>query len=131
MQASTSGHVNATCIVDPDPSKQVLSLNMCGNGIVESGEDCDPGSGATSSCCDSTTCKFTSGAVCDPASSSCCTDSCQMAPATQVCRPAVDSLCDIAEMCSGNSSSCPSDTFQPNGTHSPPIVCAPHNLSFL
>ncbi|KLO06319.1 zincin [Schizopora paradoxa] len=115
MQASTSGHINATCIVDPDPSKQVLSLNMCGNGIVESGEDCDPGTGVTSSCCDSSTCKFTSGAVCDPASSSCCTDSCQMAPATQVCRPAVDSQCDIAEMCTGNSSSCPSDTFQPNG----------------
>ncbi|KAI5119801.1 hypothetical protein M0805_006598 [Coniferiporia weirii] len=115
MSTATSGHVNASCIVDPDPTKVTLTLNMCGNGIVESGEDCDPGLNNTSPCCDSSTCKFTSGAVCDPASSDCCTDSCGFAPSTQVCRPAADPSCDIAETCTGSSSSCPSDTFEPNG----------------
>ncbi|THH09423.1 hypothetical protein EW145_g2035 [Phellinidium pouzarii] len=115
MSSSAAGHVNSSCIVDPDPSRKILSLNMCGNGIVESGEDCDPGQNGTSSCCDSSTCKFTSGAVCDPSSSSCCTNSCQFAPSTQVCRPAADPSCDIAETCTGNSSSCPTDIFQPNG----------------
>lgn len=120
MQQTVQGHNNVSCIVDPDPSKVTLSLNMCGNGIVEAGEDCDPGEGTSSSCCDSSTCKFTSGAVCDPDSSACCSDSCQFAPATQVCRPAEDPTCDTAEMCTGTSSACPSDTFAPNGKHFTP-----------
>jgi hypothetical protein len=37
---------------------------MCGNGIKEDGEDCDTG-GKPSNCCDPTTCKFKSGAVCE------------------------------------------------------------------
>jgi len=88
---------------------------MCGNGIVEPGEDCDPGSGVTSNCCDSKTCKFKSGAVCDPASSPCCTGQCSFAPTTQVCRPSKDSKCDSAETCTGNSSACPADRTEKNG----------------
>ena len=117
MIKSTSGSVNATCIQDPDPSKTLISLNMCGNGVVESGEDCDPGEGVESSCCDASTCKFKDGAVCDPLNSSCCSDSCQFAPATQVCRPAADASCDIAESCTGSSATCPTDTFEPNGLY--------------
>lgn len=116
MVQGASGGVNTTCIVDPDPTKTTLALNMCGNGIVESGEECDPGQGANSTCCDASTCKFTAGAVCDPSSSACCLDTCQYAPSTQVCRPAVDASCDSSEFCTGNSSSCPSDLFKPNGT---------------
>ncbi|KAF8736654.1 hypothetical protein AX14_014221 [Amanita brunnescens Koide BX004] len=107
--------LTVSCVVDPDPNKQVISLQMCGNGIVEDGEDCDPGSNVTSTCCDSATCKFTSGAICDPASSPCCTAQCSFAPSTQVCRPAKDTRCDFAENCTGNSSACPPDHFAPNG----------------
>ena len=106
-----------TCVVDPDPNKQVISLQMCGNGIVEAGEDCDPGTNVTSKCCDSATCKFTSGAICDPASTPCCTAQCSFAPSTQVCRPAKDTRCDFAENCTGNSSACPPDHFAPNGEY--------------
>lgn len=70
----------------------------------------------TSSCCDSATCKFTSGALCDPKSSACCTDSCQFAPTTQVCRPFKDARCDYAESCTGSSSACPADLTQKDGT---------------
>lgn len=107
--------MNTSCLRPADGTVATISLQMCGNGIVEAGEDCDPGKGVTSPCCDSTTCKFTNSAVCDPKSSGCCTDSCQFAPSTQVCRPARDANCDIVEMCTGTSGACPADLTQPNG----------------
>ncbi|KAG8989704.1 hypothetical protein FRB94_011321 [Tulasnella sp. JGI-2019a] len=106
---------NTTCLKPADSAVTTISLKMCGNGIVEEGEDCDPGQGVTSSCCDSATCKFTSGALCDPKSSTCCTDSCQFAPSTQICRPAKDAKCDFAEMCTGTSGVCPIDKTQADG----------------
>jgi hypothetical protein len=115
MTGVAGSKTNTTCLVDPDPNRQTISLQMCGNGIVENGEDCDPGSGVNSTCCDSTTCKFRNNAVCDPQSSPCCTNQCSFAPATQVCRPSRDGNCDTAEMCTGNSSSCPADVTAPNG----------------
>ncbi|PPQ90437.1 hypothetical protein CVT25_014955 [Psilocybe cyanescens] len=115
MTGSGGTKVTTTCLVDPDPSRTTISLQMCGNGIVESGEDCDPGVGTNSTCCDVQTCKFKNNAVCDPDSSPCCTAQCSFAPASQVCRPSRDTLCDTAEMCTGNSSSCPTDVIANNG----------------
>ncbi|KAF8640719.1 hypothetical protein AX17_000371 [Amanita inopinata Kibby_2008] len=117
------GKLTVDCVVDPDPKRQTISLQMCGNGIVENGEDCDPGNSTVSNCCDSTTCKFKSGAVCDPANSPCCTAQCSFAPPTQVCRPSKDSKCDFVETCTGNSSACPADRFAPNGQS-----CGDNNL---
>ncbi|KAF8680144.1 Sanke disintergrin [Rhizoctonia solani] len=121
-----AGSVDSSCLQEADTAAQTISLQMCGNGIVEAGEDCDPGVGTNSTCCDSTTCKFRPSAVCDPSSSSCCTDSCQFAPSTQVCRPSRDATCDKAEMCSGSSASCPSDQVTENGTScgSGSLACA-------
>ncbi|KAI0043892.1 hypothetical protein FA95DRAFT_335184 [Auriscalpium vulgare] len=113
--ASGSENVNTSCLLPPDPTRTTISLQMCGNGIVEAGEDCDPGRGVNSTCCDTTTCKFTAGSQCDPGSSACCTGSCQFAGSGQVCRPAKDPSCDTPEVCTGNSSACPTDVFAPNG----------------
>lgn len=115
MQGAAGGSVNTSCIVDPEPSQTIISLQMCGNGIVEAGEECDPGIGTISNCCDSTTCKFKNNALCDPQSSPCCNAQCTFAPSTQVCRPAKDPKCDTAEFCTGNSSSCPADVTAKNG----------------
>lgn len=115
MTGSGGSQTNTTCLVDPDANVKTITLQMCGNGIVEQGEDCDPGQGVTSPCCNSSTCKFKNGAVCDPLSSPCCTNQCGFAPSTQVCRPSKDPKCDTAEMCTGNSSSCPADIMAPNG----------------
>ena len=124
MQSSQTSGVNTSCLLDPDPSRQIITLQMCGNGIVESGEDCDPGKGTNSTCCDSDTCKFRDNAVCDPYSAPCCTAQCQFAPATQVCRTSRDATCDTAELCTGNSSACPADIFATNGKS-----CGPNNLA--
>lgn len=118
MGGTTGGRVNTTCLLDPDQARKTISLQMCGNGIVEAGEDCDPGTGVDSNCCDGQTCKFKNGATCDPTGSSCCTQGCTFAAANQVCRPSRDPKCDTAEFCTGNSSTCPPDITAPNGESS-------------
>ncbi|KAG0749288.1 hypothetical protein G6F57_003352 [Rhizopus arrhizus] len=100
------------CLETPG-TRNITSLNMCGNGIKEAGEDCDPG-GQESNCCDATTCKFRSGAVCDDVNDLCC-DSCQFRPANYTCRAALTE-CDIAEVCSGTSGDCPSDSYKEDST---------------
>ncbi|KNZ62065.1 hypothetical protein VP01_1318g5 [Puccinia sorghi] len=106
--------VNTTCLVTPG-QRAVISLQQCGNGIVEPGEDCDPGQNANSSCCDSRTCKFRSGAVCDPLNGPCCQSDCQFSSPQQVCRPSANSECDQEERCSGKDVHCPDDKFFDNG----------------
>ncbi|KAK9895969.1 hypothetical protein P389DRAFT_210806 [Cystobasidium minutum MCA 4210] len=107
--------LNTTCLYAPG-NREVISLQQCGNGILEPGEECDPGQGASSDCCDSSTCKLRSGAQCDPATNTCCSSSCTYAPSGQVCRPAVTETCDIAETCTGTSADCPPDETKPDGT---------------
>lgn len=105
--------LNTTCLYEPG-QRATLSTQQCGNGILEPGEECDPGNDTGSSCCTSE-CKFTQGSVCDPVNSACCEDSCQFSPASKVCRAAVNAECDVAESCSGNSADCPADQTVDDG----------------
>ncbi|CAO3644307.1 unnamed protein product [Cunninghamella blakesleeana] len=100
-----------SCLQDPG-ARITKALNMCGNGVVEEGEECDPGD-KSSSCCDASTCKFINNAVCDDANDACC-NQCQFQPSTYQCRPAT-SNCDIPEYCSGSSGSCPKNTYRTDG----------------
>ncbi|KAI7895890.1 Metallo-peptidase family M12B Reprolysin-like-domain-containing protein [Mucor mucedo] len=97
-----------SCLEDPG-SRNVTTLKMCGNGIKEDGEDCDTG-GQDSACCNPTTCKFKTGAVCDDFNDLCCTG-CQLRPANYTCR-AASTECDLAEVCSGTSGDCPVDKYK-------------------
>lgn len=115
MQGNSGGMTNTTCLIDASAARQTIGLGMCGNGIVEQDEECDPGQGVESSCCDASTCKLKASAKCDPSNSACCTSQCQFAASSQVCRPAKDASCDQAEMCTGSSADCPEDLTSPNG----------------
>ncbi|GAA5814109.1 hypothetical protein MFLAVUS_007599 [Mucor flavus] len=97
-----------SCIEDPG-TRNVTTLKMCGNGIKEEGEECDTG-GQSNACCDSATCKFKAGAVCDDFNDLCC-NNCQIRPANYTCRPA-STECDIAEVCSGSTGDCPPDKYK-------------------
>lgn len=107
--------VRSSCLTD-NSNVHTFSGPICGNGIVEPGEQCDCGGVAgcgNNTCCDPTTCKFMNNAVCDDSNSDCC-HQCQFTSAGTVCR-ASTSVCDPQEVCPGNSSSCPADILAPNG----------------
>lgn len=109
--------VQSTCLTN---NKDVVTItgSQCGNGIVETGEDCDCGGASgcgSNSCCDAATCKFTTGSVCDPSNEQCCTGQCQFAGSGTVCR-ASTGVCDPAETCSGTAGDCPTDQKADDGT---------------
>src|SRR5437763_1786579 len=62
----------------------------CGNGTVETGEDCDLGSALNG------------------AAGSCCKNNCTFASSTNTCRAAAGE-CDLPETCTGSSATCPAD----------------------
>ncbi len=105
-----------------------LVVGVCGNGTIESGEQCDDGNLVDGDCC-SATCQFEpNGGACGDGSSSDCDgpDTCNNGQCSQNRRPqgfvcrASNSLCDEAEVCDGQSSLCPPDGPSPAGA-----VCRP------
>lgn len=72
---------------------RVLHAAVCGNSVVEAGEQCDP-------------------------PGQCCGSDCQLVAADSICRPSAGG-CDIAETCDGSSPTCPADV-NPACTPTPP-----------
>ncbi len=115
----------------PGEGWSIAPLPVCGNGTVETMEDCDEGAGngTGTSCCTSTcdfrgagqVCRGGSGDVCDPDET--CTGSAGACPGDVVnggttCRTAAGS-CDVAETCTGVAGqACPGDAFEPGS-----VVC--------
>lgn len=111
-----SGNINTACMRGNEDVPTV-SESVCGNGVVDVGEECDCGGEegcAGNSCCNPTTCRFTQGSVCDPSTQRCCTNQCQLASSGLVCRESVG-LCDPQEQCSGDSADCPRDVQLSDG----------------
>lgn len=107
---------------------------VCGNGLVEKGEECDCGTTAScqliDSCCtpgdapswsmdDPCTIKREEGFRCSPRVSPCCNDSCQILPGSErhVCTEETD--CSLESSCDGVSASCPPPRGRPDGTVCP------------
>ncbi|KAL2761975.1 disintegrin and metalloproteinase domain-containing protein 2 isoform 2 precursor, partial [Daubentonia madagascariensis] len=98
--------------LDPSYKQQAV----CGNELVEQGEDCDCGNAENcaligTQCCNGDTCRFSAGSKC--AEGPCC-DNCQYMSKTQICRSSLDE-CDLPEYCNGSSASCQEDLFVQNG----------------
>ncbi len=109
--------------VTPSADFEVV-LAVCGNDIVEPGEECDGGACCTSTCefeSAATVCNAGSGDLCDPdelctgSSAACPAD--VVAPATTICNAGSGDLCDPDESCSGNpDQACPDDNVAPPTT---------------
>ncbi|XP_036392146.1 disintegrin and metalloproteinase domain-containing protein 11 isoform X2 [Megalops cyprinoides] len=95
------------------PNK-LLDPPECGNGFVETGEECDCGSPVECSrsgggCCKK--CTLTHDAMC---SNGLCCRNCKYELRGVVCREAVND-CDISETCAGDSSQCPHNVHKLDG----------------
>ncbi|XP_067869103.1 disintegrin and metalloproteinase domain-containing protein 22 isoform X2 [Heterodontus francisci] len=92
----------------------LLDPPECGNGFVETGEECDCGSPTECSkegenCC--IKCTLTKEAKC---SNGLCCKECQFQQNEFICREEVND-CDIPEACTGNSSECPPNVHKMDG----------------
>ncbi|NXI62283.1 ADA32 protein, partial [Anseranas semipalmata] len=95
-------------------SGPVSRASVCGNGMVEIGEQCDCGSvvACVSDKCCTPQCKFKPGVKC---SSGLCCENCQFKAKNSPCRLPSDAQCDLAEYCSGSSASCPPNFYVQDG----------------
>ncbi|XP_053306445.1 disintegrin and metalloproteinase domain-containing protein 9-like [Spea bombifrons] len=96
----------------PNPNN-VLSLPVCGNNIVDHGEECDCGTPqeCKNPCCNAATCRLTSGSQC--AHGLCC-ENCKFKVSGMMCRPQIGA-CDLPEYCNGSHALCPADVYIMNG----------------
>ncbi|CAK1598538.1 unnamed protein product [Parnassius mnemosyne] len=103
------------CFTEPQPA-------ICGNGVVEEGEECDCGwaSECTDVCCRPQAarphykpCTLTEHSVCSPSQGPCCTASCTLKFGDK-CRS--DNGCRDAAHCDGRRAACPPSRHKPNRT---------------
>ncbi|XP_053548593.1 disintegrin and metalloproteinase domain-containing protein 9 isoform X2 [Bombina bombina] len=101
------------CLRNPPDPNQVLSIPVCGNNVVDRGEECDCGSPqeCQNPCCNAATCRLTSGSQC--AQGLCC-ENCKFKVGGTLCRPTNDP-CDLPEYCNGAYALCPVDVYIMNG----------------
>ncbi|XP_021025961.2 disintegrin and metalloproteinase domain-containing protein 26A-like [Mus caroli] len=104
-----------SCLYDIPDALETTNLvpTMCGNNLVEEGEECDCGN--SESClqdpCCSSDCVLKPGAKC--AFGLCCKD-CQFLQTGTVCRQEKNE-CDLPEWCNGTSGECPGDVYKADG----------------
>ncbi|XP_043668991.1 disintegrin and metalloproteinase domain-containing protein 10-like isoform X2 [Vespula pensylvanica] len=99
-------------------------VSLCGNGVVEDGEECDCGweEDCRDTCCfpqrrypptEETPCTLTPRSVCSPSQGPCCTAECNLRFGDK-CRD--DNGCRDASFCDGRSPYCPPSINKPNKT---------------
>ena len=89
---------------------------VCGDGIVDAGESCDPGLFVDDACC-TNDCQLKAGCECANADA-CCTNGVFTVAGVE-CRPAQHAQCDMAETCTGLRGDCPTDLYK-----SPGVSCS-------
>lgn len=76
---------------------------LCGNGLLEAGEDCDIGGHLTSNnlsdkCC-TNDCRFRKNAICSPKHSECCSNNCTYLNTQVLCQPRNEETCKREAYC--------------------------------
>ncbi|XP_015236789.1 PREDICTED: disintegrin and metalloproteinase domain-containing protein 9-like [Cyprinodon variegatus] len=101
------------CLRNQPLPSEVVGIAECGNGRLDTGEECDCGKPGEckNECCDAATCKLTRGSYC--AHGDCC-EKCQLKVAGTPCRTSAD-VCDLPEYCNGKTGFCPDDFYIMDG----------------
>jgi len=113
FESSYGVRMNGACL-ENEVLEDAWDAALCGDGVVDDGEDCDPGLTADE-CCDSR-CRLIVGCQCAVADA-CCTDEGTFVKAGTECRGAKHGDCDNAERCTGISGDCPMDLFSAPGEY--------------
>ncbi|XP_077419472.1 disintegrin and metalloproteinase domain-containing protein 10 isoform X1 [Vanacampus margaritifer] len=125
------GNMSAVLAVKKDDCFVVSGEPICGNGIVETGEECDCGYSdqCTDPCCfnanedEGKKCKLQPGKICSPSQGPCCTEECSFKNTLTRCR--TESECALQGVCGGTSAQCPTSQPRDNYTacHEDTQVC--------
>ncbi|XP_037530181.1 disintegrin and metalloproteinase domain-containing protein 10 [Nematolebias whitei] len=113
-------HISKILNLKKDNCFLVSDQPICGNQIVEEGEECDVGHNDTDVCCFSAKepvgvqCRLKPGKVCSPSQGLCCGHNCVFKPAGQMCHEVTD--CLEESVCSGLSALCPTPHAKENLT---------------
>ncbi|XP_037382354.1 disintegrin and metalloproteinase domain-containing protein 25-like [Talpa occidentalis] len=102
-----------TCLRVPPEHDRRFRHSLCGNKVVEEGEECDCGSVTSCEddpCCESN-CTLSNGSAC--AFGLCC-KFCKLKPSGTLCRER-ENECDLPEWCNGTSYLCPEDVYVQDG----------------
>ncbi|KAM4014451.1 disintegrin and metalloproteinase domain-containing protein 15 isoform 2-T2 [Anomaloglossus baeobatrachus] len=102
------------CLYNVPGPGRAYGKPLCGNLLVEEGEECDCGllQECTDPCCNASSCRLVPGAECSPGGL--CCEQCKVKPPGTLCRPAWGQ-CDLPEYCDGASPHCPANVYLQNG----------------
>lgn len=115
-------NISAVLMKKKDDCFVVSGQPICGNGLVETGEECDCGFSdqCKGTCCYSANeeegkrCKLQPGKLCSPSQGPCCTEQCSFKDSSARCRE--DSDCAEEGMCDGATANCPASEPKSNFT---------------
>ncbi|KAK7913093.1 hypothetical protein WMY93_013304 [Mugilogobius chulae] len=115
-------NISAVLLKKKDNCFVVSGQPICGNGLVEAGEECDCGYSdqCKDTCCYSANeeedkrCKLQPGKLCSPSQGPCCTEQCTYKDTNARCR--AESECANEGMCNGATALCPSSAPKENFT---------------
>uniref|UniRef100_A0A674MJ06 Disintegrin and metalloproteinase domain-containing protein 10 n=1 Tax=Takifugu rubripes TaxID=31033 RepID=A0A674MJ06_TAKRU len=140
------GNISAVLLKKRDDCFVESGQPICGNGMVEPGEECDCGYSdqCKDPCCYSANeaegkrCKLQPGKICSPSQGPCCTAACAFKGTNERCR--LDSDCAKEGKCNGATALCPASEPKENFTSCNSdtqvclsgvcsgSICAKHNL---
>ncbi|KAF4083137.1 hypothetical protein AMELA_G00136580 [Ameiurus melas] len=113
-------HMSRLLKINKDKCFVVSDQPICGNRIVEKGEECDVGLNASDPCCYSSRepigiqCRLKPNKQCSPSQGLCCSTGCVFKTSGLMCED--DSECRMKSVCTGTSATCPQPDAKPNMT---------------
>ncbi|XP_067824096.1 disintegrin and metalloproteinase domain-containing protein 10 isoform X3 [Heptranchias perlo] len=120
LSPCTIRHISKILRAKKDRCFEDSKRPICGNQIVEEGEECDVGHSTTDPCCYGASqsidvsCRLKPGKQCSPTQGPCCGPQCVPGPSHQQCRKEAE--CAFESHCDGMATTCPDPPPKANYT---------------